>query len=127
MKRWIANGGAVALLAAAAVVFLVLNLGRPKYWATVLSAPPAMGALRYILLATAFVPFLVREWAGRDSYIHRASDAFILLGINLAAVAAVVWHVATLPRAVLVATIVIGILGAFTYQAWQRARRLRPR
>lgn len=117
----------ITLIGSGEVQFVVSNLGWFNYWATVFSAPPAMGALRYILLAPVFVPFLVREWAGRDSYIHRASDAIILLGINLAVVAAVVLLVATLPRTVLIATIVIGIQGAFTYQAWRRARRLRPR
>jgi hypothetical protein len=86
-----------------------------------------MGALGYILPATVFVPFLVRAWAGRDSYNDRAGDAFILLAINLALVAAVAWLVAALPRAVLLATIVIGIQGAFTYQAWRQARSLGPR
>jgi hypothetical protein len=98
-----------------------------KYWATEFSAPAGMSALRYILQATLFIPFLVRAGAGRDSYNHRGADAFILLGINLAVVAAIVWLVTALPRAVLLAAIVIGIQSAFTYQAWRRARSLRLR
>jgi uncharacterized membrane protein len=127
MRRWIVDLGAVALLAAGAVIFSVGNVGWPDYWATVVSALAGMGALRYVLLATVFMPFLVRAWAGRDSYNGRGGDAFILLGINLVVVAAVVWLVATLPRAILLAAVVIGIQGAFTYQAWRRARSLRPR
>jgi hypothetical protein len=86
-----------------------------------------MNPLSYILLATVFIPFLVRAWAGRDSYIRRSGDAIILLGINLAVVAAVVWLVTTLPRAALLATVIIAIQGAFTHLAWRRARGLRPR
>jgi hypothetical protein len=127
MREWIVNLGAVTLLAAAAVVFIVVNFGWPNYWADLFSAPAGMGALGYTLSATLFVPFLVRAWAGRDSYNDRAGDAFILLAINLALIAAVVWLVTALPRAVLVATSVIAIQGIFTYQAWRRARSLRPR
>jgi len=127
MRRWIVNLGAVTLLAGAAVVFIVVNFGWPNYWASLFSAPAGMDAFGYILSATLFVPFLVRAWAGRDSYNDRAGDAFILLAINLALIAAVVWLVTALPRAVLLATSVIAIQGAFTYQAWRRARSLRPR
>ena len=127
MRRWILNLGAITLLAAAGVAFIVVNFGWPNYWADLFSAPAGMSALGYTLSATLFVPFLVRAWAGRDSYNDRAGDAFILLAINLALIAAVVWLVTALPRAVLVATTVIAIQGIFTYQAWRRARSLRPR
>jgi hypothetical protein len=127
MRPWIVNLGAVTLLAGAACVFVVVNFGWPRYWASLFSAPAGMGALGYILSATLFVPFLVRAWAGRDSYNDRAGDAFIFLAINLALVAAVVWLVTALPRAALLATSVIAIQGTFTYQAWRRARSLRPR
>src|SRR5512143_572468 len=127
MKRWIVNLGAVTLLAGAAVVFIVVNFGWPNYWADLFSTPAGMGALGYVLSATLFVPFLVRAWAGRDSYNDRAGDAFILLAANVALIAVVVWLVTALPRAVLLATSVIAIQGAFTYQAWRRARSLRPR
>jgi hypothetical protein len=127
MRRWIVNLGAVTLLAGAAVVFILVNFGWPNYWASLFSAPGGMGPLGYILSATLFVPFLVRAWAGRDSYNDRGGDAFILLAINLALIAVVVWLVTALPRAVLLATSVIAIQGAFTYQAWRRARSLRPR
>ena len=131
MRRWIVNLGAVTLLAGAAVVFILVNFGWPNYWASLFPslfpAPAGMGALGHILSATLFVPFLVRAWAGRDSYNDRGADAFILLAINLALIAAVVWLVTALPRAVLLATSVIAIQGAFTYQAWRRARSLRPR
>jgi hypothetical protein len=125
MRRWILGLGAVALLAAGAGIFIVVNIGWPKYWATELSA--GISPLRYVLLAILFVPFLVRAWAGRDSYNDRGADAFILLGINVAVVAAVVWLVTELSRPVLLAAIVIGIQGAFTYKAWRRARSLQPR
>jgi hypothetical protein len=127
MRRWIVNLGAVALLAAAAIIFILGNFGWPNHWGTVFSPEADMGALRYILLATVFIPFLLRAWAGRDSYNDRAGDAFVLLAINLALVTAVVWVVAALPRAVLLAVIVVAIQGALTYQAWRRARTLRPR
>jgi hypothetical protein len=69
----------------------------------------------------------VRAWAGRDSYNDRAGEAFAMLAINFAVIAAVLWVAATLPRAALLAIIVIGIQAAFTYQAWRRARGLSPR
>jgi hypothetical protein len=131
MRRWIVNVGAVTLLAAAAVIFIVVNFGWPKYWASLFPslfpAPAGMGALGHILSATLFAPFLVRAWAGRDSYKDRGADAFILLAIDVALIAAVVWLVMALPRAVLLATIIIAIQAAFSYQAWRRARSLRPR
>jgi hypothetical protein len=127
MRRWIVNLGAVALFAAAAVIFVLGNFGWPNYWATVFSPEAGTGPLTYILLATAFIPFLVRAWVGRDNYNDRAGDAFLLLGINLALVAAIVWLVAALPRPVLLAIIVIATQGALTYQAWRRARTLGQR
>ena len=45
MRRWIVDLGAVALLAAGAVIFIVGNVGWPDYWATVVSALAGMGAL----------------------------------------------------------------------------------
>ena len=125
MRRWIVNLGAAAFLAAGAGIFIVANIGWPKYWAVEFSA--GMSPLRYLLQATLFVPFLVRAWAGRDSYNDRTAGAFILLGINFAVVAAVVWLVTALPRTVLLAAMVIGLQGAFTYQAWRRARSLQAR
>jgi hypothetical protein len=127
MRRWMLDLGAVAILVAGAVIFSVVNFGWPNHWASVFSVPAGIGAFKYILLATVFIPFRVRAWAGRDSYSDRGGDAFMLLGLNLAMVAAVAWLVAALPRTVLLATIVIGIQAVFTYQAWRRARRLRPR
>ncbi len=121
MRRSIVDVVAVALLAGAAVIALRGGLGDP-------TVPQAgLSPLKYILLATVFIPFLVRAWAGRDSYIERGSDAFILLGVDVTLVAGAVWLVATLPRAVLLVTVVIAIQGAFTHLAWRRARRLRPR
>ena len=62
MRRWIADAGAPALLAVAAVIVISGRLGDP-------TLPQAgMSPLRYILLATVFIPFLVRAWTGRDSY-----------------------------------------------------------
>jgi hypothetical protein len=125
VRRWIPDLGAVALLVAGAAILIVANVGWPKYWATEFSEP-GMNALRYILLATLFVPFLVRAWAGRDSYNDRGADAFMLFGMNLAVVAAIVWLTTALPRTVLLGAIV-GIQGAFTYWAWSRARNLKTR
>jgi hypothetical protein len=124
MRRWVAEVGAAALLTVAGLISILGTVGWPRAWL----GPRSPGStLRYILLATLFVPYLVRAWAGRDSYHDRAVEAFIVLAVNLAVIAAVLWAVATLPRAALLAIIVIGIQAAFTYRAWRRARGLRPR
>lgn len=81
-----------------------------------------MSTLGFVLLATVFVPGLVRAWVGKDSYEHRVGDAVVMLLINLAVVAAVLWAVEALPRAVLLAALVVGIQAVFTRQAWRRAR-----
>jgi hypothetical protein len=117
MKRWIVNVGVGVVVAAASVLGFVGIVGWPKDW-----VGSSMSTLGYALLATVFVPGLVRAWVGKDSYEHRVGDAVVMLLINLAVIAAVLWAVEALPRAVLLVALVVGIQAVFTRQAWRRAR-----
>jgi hypothetical protein len=115
MRRWIVDGGALALLVVAGLISIPATVGWP-------TRVDGMSLLRYLLLATVFVPYLVRAWAGRDAYVHRAGEAVVLLLVNLSVIAAVAWAALTLSREALLAIMVVSIQGAFGYVAWRRVR-----
>lgn len=118
MGRWVVDLVAGVLLAVAAAFSILALVGWPVLWG-------GASTLNNILLATVFIPYLVRAWAGRDRYDDPAGRPFIFLAVNLIVVGAVVWATVTLPREVLLAMMVLAIQAVFTYQAWRRARASR--
>lgn len=115
MRRWVVDIVAGALLAVAAVFSILALVGWPVLWG-------GTSTLNNVLLATVFIPYLVRAWASRDRYNDPAGRPFIFLAVNLIVIVAAVWATVTLPREVLVAIVVVVIQALFTCQAWRGAR-----